>query len=91
MFKLPATRTEFWNAKISANIQRDLRSRKALMEDGWRVATVWECSLRGRNRLKPVDVVEELSGWLLARTSDALELQGQADSSAFAGTVSDGE
>ncbi|MDP3600958.1 MAG: very short patch repair endonuclease [Bosea sp. (in: a-proteobacteria)] len=42
----PSTRREFWQSKFEANVARDCRVRGALLEDGWRVATVWECGLR---------------------------------------------
>lgn len=42
----PATRSEFWQEKFAANIARDNKNRKLLLEMGWRVAIVWECSLR---------------------------------------------
>lgn len=42
----PATRTEFWQAKFDANIERDHQNRLDLLEAGWRIATVWECALR---------------------------------------------
>lgn len=45
-FKLPKTRTEFWKTKIDGNIQRDALALDRLREAGWRVATIWECSLR---------------------------------------------
>jgi len=41
----PATRTEFWNGKFSANVSRDLRVRGELEALGWNVLTVWECQL----------------------------------------------
>jgi DNA mismatch endonuclease (patch repair protein) len=50
MFRLPATRPEFWAAKIGANRARDTRSHEALRAAGWRVLTIWECSLRGPAR-----------------------------------------
>jgi DNA mismatch endonuclease (patch repair protein) len=43
---VPATRTEFWKAKISANQERDARVVTELKGLGWRVAVVWECALR---------------------------------------------
>lgn len=43
---VPATRTEFWTAKISANRSRDAVAEFKLHEAGWRIATVWECALR---------------------------------------------
>ena len=44
---VPATRTEFWQAKFKANVNRDQRTKRELLEAGWRVAIIWECSLRG--------------------------------------------
>lgn len=58
----PSTRPEFWQAKFDANVARDSAVRTSLLEDGWRVATVWECALR-----KPEQVeasTESLSIWL---------------------------
>lgn len=42
----PSTRQEFWQAKFEANVVRDGSVRMRLLDDGWRVATVWECALR---------------------------------------------
>ncbi|MEO7247170.1 MAG: very short patch repair endonuclease [Novosphingobium sp.] len=56
LFRWPATRAEFWRTKISGNITRDHRVRGELLELGWRVVDVWECTLKGRNR-RPVDEV----------------------------------
>lgn len=43
---VPATRTEFWTAKISANKARDAAAEDKLRTLGWRLAIVWECALR---------------------------------------------
>lgn len=43
---MPATRSDFWRAKLSANAARDERVETELQKLGWRVAVVWECSLR---------------------------------------------
>lgn len=45
-FRLPKTRPEFWNAKLSINSRRDVRDVEALRLLGWRVAVVWECATR---------------------------------------------
>lgn len=42
----PATREQFWKCKFEANVQRDRRNRHDLLRAGWRVAIVWECTLR---------------------------------------------
>lgn len=47
LYRLPKTRPEFWAAKIGGNKKRDERVARELESDGWRVLTVWECSLRG--------------------------------------------
>jgi DNA mismatch endonuclease (patch repair protein) len=49
--RLPATRTDFWRDKIEKNRARDRRDRAALRRLGWRVLTLWECSLRDEERL----------------------------------------
>lgn len=42
----PATRADFWGHKFEANVERDRRSTAALVDQGWRVAIVWECGIR---------------------------------------------
>lgn len=44
----PKTRTEFWEAKFSANMARDQRVTSALEVLGWRVLIVWECDTKSR-------------------------------------------
>lgn len=56
LFKLPATRSQFWADKIATNRSRDERDLAALLKAGWRVLTVWECSLKGPGRLPPAQV-----------------------------------
>jgi len=46
----PATRAEFWRDKFSANVERDQRNSASLVTSGWRVATIWECALKGKAR-----------------------------------------
>ena len=57
----PATRGEFWKAKLNANVARDKRKRQELLDIGWRVATVWECALRKGGEIK---CALELDNWL---------------------------
>jgi DNA mismatch endonuclease (patch repair protein) len=42
----PATRAEFWSGKFEANVSRDGRVRRKLIEMGWRVLVIWECETR---------------------------------------------
>lgn len=71
LFRWPRTREAFWRDKIGRNQTRDGDVRCQLEADGWRVATVWECALKGRGRIPLPDVIDSLSGWL---SSDAKEL-----------------
>ena len=64
LFKWPATRAAFWKEKIEGNRRRDLRVGAELEQLGWRQARVWECALKGRNRLDHAAVIEELAAWL---------------------------
>lgn len=75
---VPATRPGFWRTKFDANTARDSAVRTRLLEDGWRVATVWECALRKPEQASLA--TERLSAWLLTET-DTLEL-GDVDVSA---------
>ena len=63
LFKWPQTRPDFWREKIGRNRTNDAKAQAALLERSWRVATVWECALRGANR--DIDgVLHRLIEWL---------------------------
>ena len=63
----PATRKEFWQAKFNGNIERDRRSKRTLLEAGWRVAIVWECALTD-GRIS--NTVSSLDRWLRGNERD---------------------
>ncbi|MEM9296112.1 MAG: very short patch repair endonuclease [Planctomycetota bacterium] len=48
--RIPASRTDYWRAKIDRNRRRDARVAKQLRRMGWSVAVVWECALAPRRR-----------------------------------------
>lgn len=56
--KLPESRSEFWATKFAKNRERDIRVRRALRSDGWKVITIWECSLS--NTAKAARTLERL-------------------------------
>lgn len=64
LFKVPATRTEFWLDKIGMNVARDHRDMALLQAQGWRVLIVWECALRGRRKLSGEALIERLEEWI---------------------------
>lgn len=63
LFRLPATRKEFWKEKIETNVSRDKRNSDLLMQAGWRLMIIWECSLK--QGLAP-GFVESLTDWILS-------------------------
>ncbi len=64
LFKWPSTRPEFWREKIARNRAVDAAAEEKLLADGWRVATVWECALKGRERKPPDQLVIRIAEWL---------------------------
>jgi len=66
LFRLPATRPQFWETKINANRARDVRSYEALRTLGWRVLVIWECSLKGPARWLPDAVLDACVDFLLS-------------------------
>lgn len=63
-FKWPATRAEFWRAKIEGNVVRDQRSLYRLKIKGWRALLIWECALRGLSTDGLELLVDEIEYWL---------------------------
>ena len=64
LFKWPKSREDFWRAKIGGNIARDAAQFTELRARGWRVARVWDCALRGREKRSFDEVISQLSLWL---------------------------
>lgn len=77
LFRLPATRTAFWEAKITGNRARDTRQEAELLADGWRVAKIWECALKGPERIGADAVAGALAAWL-PEDGARLEMRGRA-------------
>ena len=57
LFRLPKTRQDFWKDKINGNIARDKIKTGQLLERGWRVLVVWECSIKNK-----IDRLDEVAG-----------------------------
>lgn len=84
LFRMPATRQEFWSTKIGKNRARDQRVVTELHNAGWRVFTVWECSLKGPGRLTLPDVVRDTIAFIRGDCR-AAELRGFSDGLSPAG------
>ena len=77
LFRLPKSNTAYWSAKIARNIERDISNHRLLQDGGWRVLTIWECALAGRDKLELTDVLALSSAWLLS-TMAICEIKGKA-------------
>jgi DNA mismatch endonuclease (patch repair protein) len=72
--RLPKSRLDFWEPKLTANQRRDLCNQDALGADGWRVLVVWECELKHKEQLENAlkDFLEQSCG----QSSFSLEQEG---------------
>lgn len=75
--KLPATRQDFWLAKLSANAARDRLAIEALHAKGWRVLVIWECSLRGPLRWPLEAVLERAADFIRYADLPLLDVAAQ--------------
>lgn len=75
LFKWPKTREEFWRTKILSNTTRDAKNRDELHKNGWRIAVIWECALKGKNKMDLLSLTDSLEDWLHGN-GNALEITG---------------
>jgi DNA mismatch endonuclease (patch repair protein) len=57
----PASNSRFWKSKFTGTVRRDKQNLTALRKLGWRVAIVWECSVKDEG----AEVIAgKISAWL---------------------------
>lgn len=49
--RIPKSRVEFWEKKLTANKVRDRSNIDQLRRDGWAVLVIWECETRDMERV----------------------------------------
>jgi DNA mismatch endonuclease (patch repair protein) len=54
----PSSNAVFWAEKFAQNVARDNRNIVDLKKMGWRVATVWECTLRVQSQAEAAAAIE---------------------------------
>lgn len=54
-FVLPKSNREFWEAKISGNIKRDIDNHNKICQLGWQLIIIWECQLKTSTIQKTLD------------------------------------
>jgi DNA mismatch endonuclease, patch repair protein len=57
----PASNSGFWKSKFGATVKRDKRNIEALQKLGWRVAIIWECSVKDEGA---ETVARRITAWL---------------------------
>jgi DNA mismatch endonuclease, patch repair protein len=61
----PASNLGFWKPKFAETVKRDKRNLEALLKLGWRVAVVWECSVK---EMGAEAVATKLAKWLQSKS-----------------------
>lgn len=75
LFKWPKTNRHFWRVKIEDNIRRDKKRLADYSRNGWRTLIIWECAVKGSNKLAPSKLIERIENWIYLGDS-GLELRG---------------
>jgi DNA mismatch endonuclease (patch repair protein) len=57
----PASNMRFWKSKFGDTVKRDKRNVETLRKLGWRVAIVWECSVKDEGAEA---IAEKIVAWL---------------------------
>lgn len=76
LFRLPKSRTQFWEEKIAANCRRDEQVRSDLNNLAWRVIEIWECASKGRTAMPVMDLGIELDKAIRIDRAMRLEIRG---------------
>lgn len=50
--RIPGTRRDYWEPKLTRNVERDRTAQAQLAASGWRVFTVWECEVNDTEALR---------------------------------------
>ncbi|MEC4088878.1 DNA mismatch endonuclease Vsr [Pseudoalteromonas rubra] len=64
LFKLPETQREFWAKKLRENTVRDLKAIRLLSFSEIRVLIIWECAIKGKEKLPAPLLPVLLSTWI---------------------------
>lgn len=76
LYRVPSTRPEFWTGKVERNRQNDQKVELRLELLGWRQLVIWECALRGKEKLRPDAVANRAASWLRSSTMK-MEIRGR--------------
>ncbi len=77
---IPESRREWWEAKLKGNKDRDLGNLEKLINSGWRVVIIWECSFRktkGNERKRALDQIKSHIEEFLLSTNQFMEIDAE--------------
>lgn len=85
----PKSNSEWWSHKLATNVQRDLRTNRALMDRGWAVIRVWEHDDPREAAARIAHIVQERRD-ARASESEAMSEMGQQQESRAGNAVREG-
>lgn len=71
IFRLPATRPDYWLHKLEENKSRDKKKIKQLISSGKKALVIWECTLRGRKAIPQQMLLSLIRTFLLTDFKEA--------------------
>ena len=74
LFRMPSSNEQYRKEKINSNRRRDTKVNSQLLEKGWRILTVWECSLKGNAKMNFDNLISAIEDWLCCE-SNFLEIR----------------
>lgn len=75
LYRLPKSNSSFWAEKINKNKCNDKLVFEQLANAGWRIAVIWECSLKGKTKLDFEALITTLERWIVCDKTN-LSLEG---------------
>jgi DNA mismatch endonuclease, patch repair protein len=76
LFKWPSSRPDFWREKITSNVERDALNLEKLTDLGLRTLTIWECALKGKEKIELRELGDIARKWLQSDIGN-YEIRGQ--------------
>ncbi|MCQ2247989.1 MAG: hypothetical protein MJZ50_03170 [Treponema sp.] len=74
---MPKSNIEFWQKKFTLNKQRDAENLAKYQDICWRVCTVWECAIRGKQSKQKIEkATGRIIEWLNESTEAELVISG---------------
>ena len=74
LFVLPKSRVDFWTEKLTDNKERDEKNRRKLLEHGWRIGIIWECSVKRKKEEDIEIVIDKIDKWIKNQNQIEIEI-----------------